>query len=91
MKKISIYDCLNASMLALISPEWSKVKAAQKAADSFETPTVTIPTETRTLGGRKIRLAEAGPVDAPLVVLLSPFPESILSFAGSWEALTAEF
>ena len=47
-----------------------------------------MPTETRTMAGRNIRLAEAGPADAPLVVLLSPFPESILSFAGSWHALT---
>ena len=39
-----------------------------------------MPTENRTIAGRNIRLAEAGPVDAPLVVLLSPFPESILSF-----------
>jgi len=91
MKTLNIYDRLNASALMLVSPEWSKVKAAQKAASSFETPQVTIPTEIRTLAGRSIRLAEAGPMDAPLVVLLSPFPESILTFAGSWQALTAEF
>jgi len=91
MKKLSIYDRVNASALMLVSPEWSKVRKARKAATSFETPNVAIPTETRTLGGRQIRLAEAGPADAPLVVLLSPFPESILTFAGSWEALTAEF
>ncbi len=88
MKKLNAYDQLNASTLLLLSPEWRKVKAAQKAAASFETPDITIPTETRTIAGREIRLAEAGPADAPLVVLLSPFPESILSFAGSWTALT---
>ena len=88
MKKLNFYDQLNAATLLLISPEWRKVKAARKAAESFETPDVAIPTETRTIAGRKIRLAEAGPADAPLVVLLSPFPESILSFTGSWEALT---
>lgn len=90
MKKLNIYDRLNASALMLVSPEWSRVKKARQAAATFETPNVAIPTETRTLGGRKIRLAEAGPIDAPLVVLLSPFPESILTFAGSWEALTAQ-
>ena len=88
MKKLNIYDQLNAAALLLVSPEWRKVKAARKSAVSFETPDVTIPTETRTIAGRNIRLAQAGPVDAPLVVLLSPFPESILSFTGSWEALT---
>jgi pimeloyl-ACP methyl ester carboxylesterase len=91
MKKLSAYDRLNASMLMVVSPEWSDVKAARKAATSFETPNVAIPTETRTINGRQIRFAEAGPADAPLVVLLSPFPESILTFAGSWKALTADF
>ena len=88
MKKLNIYDQLNAAALLLVSPEWRKVKAARKSAVSFETPDITIPTETRTIAGRNIRLAQAGPADAPLVVLLSPFPESILSFTGSWEALT---
>jgi pimeloyl-ACP methyl ester carboxylesterase len=91
MKKLTLYDRLNASMLMLVSPEWRRVKAAQHAATSFETPEVRIPTEIRTIAGRRIRLAEAGPPNAPLVVLLSPFPESILTFAGSWEALTAKF
>ena len=88
MKKLNFYDQLNAASLLLVSPEWRKVKAARKSAVSFATPDVTMPTETRTIADRNIRLAEAGPADAPLVVLLSPFPESILSFAGSWKALT---
>lgn len=88
MKKLSVYDRLNATSLALVSPEWRTVKAARKATSSFATPNVTIPTEMREISGRQIRLAEAGPTNAPLVVLLSPFPESILSFMGSWEQLT---
>ena len=91
MKKLNLFDQLNASSLVLVSPEWPKIKAARKAADSFETPNVILPLETRMLAGRQIRLAEAGPMDAPLVVLLSPFPESILSFAGSWKTLTTNF
>lgn len=91
MKKLSVYDRFNAATLTAVSPEWRRVRKARKAATSFETPNVAIPTETRMLGGRKIRLAEAGPTDAPLVVLLSPFPESILTFAGSWETLTEAF
>jgi pimeloyl-ACP methyl ester carboxylesterase len=88
MKKLNLYDQINATTLLLASPEWRKVKKARKAAASFETPDVTLPVETRQIAGRTIRLAEAGPTDAPLVVLLSPFPESILSYAGSWKALT---
>ncbi|MDG1307740.1 MAG: alpha/beta hydrolase [Porticoccaceae bacterium] len=88
MKKLNLYDQLNAASLLLVSPEWGKVKAARKSAVSFETPDVAIPTEFRAIAGRNIRLAEAGQADAPLVVLLSPFPESILSFTGSWQALT---
>ncbi|MFT6398168.1 MAG: hypothetical protein ACJAYU_002924 [Bradymonadia bacterium] len=91
MKKLTAYDQANASTLMLVSPEWPKVRVARQAADSFDVPEVPIPTETRTIAGRRIRLAEAGLVDAPLVVLLSPFPESIWTFPGSWEALTAEF
>ncbi|MDG1909950.1 MAG: hypothetical protein P8I81_13920, partial [Pseudomonadales bacterium] len=88
MKKLNFYDQLNAATLLLVSPEWRQVSAARKSAVSFETPNVTIPTENRKIAGRNIRLAEAGPTDAPLVVLLSPFPESILSFTGAWKALT---
>ena len=88
MKKLNVYDQFNAATLLMVSPEWRKVKAARNSAASFETPDVTIPVETRTIAGRNIRLAEAGPVDATLVVLLSPFPETILSFTGSWQALT---
>ena len=87
MKKLSFYDKLNAASLLLFSPEWRKVKRARKKATSFENPDVSIPAETRSIAGRMIRLAEAGPLEAPLVVLLSPFPESILSYAGCWEAL----
>ena len=74
MKKLSLYDKLNAASLLLFSPEWRKVKRARKKAESFETPDVSIPTETRNIAGRMIRLAESGPLYAPLVVLLSPFP-----------------
>ncbi len=88
MKKLNTFANLNAATLAAMSPEWRRVGKAQKSATSFEDPDVAIPTRTETLGGRQVRLAEAGPADAPLVVLLSPFPESILSFAGSWGALT---
>lgn len=91
MKKLNAFDYANAASLAIISPEWRRVSKAQKSASSFEDPHVTIRTRTETLGGRKIRLAEAGPTNAPLVVLLSPFPESILSFAGSWETLTEHY
>ena len=91
MKKLTLYDRANAASLRLVSPEWPRVRRARRAATSFETPEVDMPTEIRTLAGRQIRMAEAGPDDAPLVVLLSPFPESILSFMGSWKALTAQF
>ncbi len=91
MKKLTVYDRMNAASLRLTAPEWPRVRKARKAASSFETPEVGLPTEVRTLAGREIRLAVAGPEDGPTVVMLSPFPESILSFMGSWEALTEKF
>jgi hypothetical protein len=60
MKKLSFYDKLNAASLLLFSPEWRKVKRARKKAESFETPDVTIPTETRKIAGRMIRLEKQG-------------------------------
>ena len=89
MKKLSIYDRANAATFRAISPEWGRIRKARNAATSFDNPHVEMETEFRTLAGRNIRLAEAGPTDAPTVVMLSPFPESILSFVGSWEALTS--
>ena len=57
MKKLNVYDQLNstqlnsiqlnAAALLLVLPEWRKVKAACKSAVSFESPDITIPTETR--------------------------------------------
>lgn len=91
MKKLSVYDRANAATFRAISPEWGRIRRARKAATSFTNPEVDIPVEFRTLAGRRIRLAQAGPIDAPAVVMLSPFPESILSFVGSWEALTESF
>ena len=91
MKKLNAYDKMNAASLAIPSPEWRRVQKARKATTQFDVPLVDMPTETRTLNGRQVRLAEAGPADGPLVVLLSPFPESILSFMASWEALTSVF
>ena len=91
MKKLSIYDRVTGAANRAISPEWRTIKRARKAATSFDNPDVDITTEFRTLADRRIRLAEAGPTDAPTIVMLSPFPESILSFVGSWEALTGTF
>ena len=91
MKKLNAYDKMNAASLAIPSPEWRRVQKARKATTQFDVPLVDMPIETRTLNGHQVRLAEAGPDDAPLVVLLSPFPESILSFMASWEALTSAF
>lgn len=91
MKTLSTYDRANAATFRAISPEWRAIRKARLNATPFTNPEVTMPTEFRLLAGRNIRLAEAGPIDAPTVVLLSPFPESILSFVGSWEALTEVF
>lgn len=49
MKKLRLYDKLNAASLLLCSPECRKVKRARKKAESFETPDVSIPTETRNI------------------------------------------
>ena len=68
MKKLNLYDQINATSLLLVSPEWRKVKKARKAAASFETPDVTLPVETRRVAGRNIRLAEAGPTGSPCLV-----------------------
>lgn len=91
MKKLTLLDRCNATFLLALSPEWPKVKRAQQRTEAFVTPVVSMPLEMKTINGREIRFAQAGPSDAPLVVLLSPFPASILSFSGCWKQLTSEF
>ena len=55
MKKLNLFDQLNAASLMLVSPEWPKIKAARKAANSFETPNVELPLQTKMIAGRQIR------------------------------------
>ena len=89
MKELNSYDRANAAFLNVITPEWRQVKAARSATTPVRAPDVAMPLRFQTIAGRKIRIAEAGPTDAPVVVLLSPFPLSILTFAPAWTALTA--
>ena len=52
-------------------------------------PTTTIAPQFRTLDGLRIRYAESGGGQTPVLMLTSPWPESIYAFASMWETLSA--
>jgi pimeloyl-ACP methyl ester carboxylesterase len=46
-------------------------------------------TQTVVIDELRIRYADSGPADGPVIVLTSPWPESLLAFRRVWPALTA--
>ncbi len=86
-KPIGLFDKLNASVLLAVTPEYGKIKAARREGAgriaSTSRPMV-IQTQYRTIAGVKIRFAEGGKQDGPVVLLLSPLPQSILCYDPIW-------
>jgi pimeloyl-ACP methyl ester carboxylesterase len=91
---ISLYGSLNCGVLLAITPEHSKIKAtrAPKAGRPEARPTqFSIKPQLRTIAGVKVRYADGGKADGPVVLLLCPLPQSILAFDPIWDRLGARF
>ena len=90
---IGFFDKLNASVMLAVTPEYSKIKAARsKGAGciSSSTKPPIMKTEYRTIAGIKVRVAEGGKQDGPVVLLLSPLPQSILCYDLIWSRVGEE-
>jgi pimeloyl-ACP methyl ester carboxylesterase len=87
---IGVLGKLNASVLLAVTPEYGKIKAARReGAGRIATSSrpIVMQTEYRTIAGVKVRYAEGGKQDGPLVLLLSPLPQSILCYYPIWTEL----
>ncbi|PLW97481.1 MAG: alpha/beta hydrolase [Marinilabiliales bacterium] len=77
-----------------VTPEFKEFKKVQKTnlgSVRFDETNITMKPEYRTIDGVKIRYAEGGKKDGPVVLLLSPLPHSIVCFNPIWEKLGAHF
>ena len=87
---IGLFGKLNAGVLLAVTPEYQKIKAARRegAGRIASSPrSIVMQTEYRTIAGVKVRYAEGGKQDGPLVLLLSPLPQSILCYDPIWTEL----
>ncbi len=81
---------LNAGVLLAVTPEYGMLKkTARPGAGRAESrpATFAMQPEYRTIGGTKIRYAQGGKQDGPVVLLLCPLPQSILCFDPIWNRL----
>jgi pimeloyl-ACP methyl ester carboxylesterase len=87
---IGLFGKLNASVLLAVTPEYGKIKAARREGAgriaSNSRPLV-MPTQYHTIAGVRVRVAEGGKQDGPVVLLLSPLPQSILCYDLIWDRL----
>jgi len=87
---VGLLGKLNAGVLLAVTPEYSKIKkvARPNAGRAESRPAnFAIRPEYRTIDGVKIRYAEGGRLDGPVVLLLCPLPQSILCFDLIWKRL----
>lgn len=87
---IGLFGKLNAGVLLAVTPEYPRIKkVARPGAGRAEArpANFAMRPEYRTIDGTKIRCAEGGKQDGPVVLLLSPLPQSILCFDPIWTRL----
>jgi pimeloyl-ACP methyl ester carboxylesterase len=87
---ISWFGKLNAAVLLAATPEFRDIKAKRNpsaARAEMRTANFAMVPEYRDFGGTKIRYAAGGKTDGPVVLLLSPLPQSILCFDPIWKTL----
>src|SRR6476620_11146327 len=70
-------------------PPISELRASSKGRVMTTSPTTSIEPQFRTIDGLRIRYADSGGSKEPVVLLTSPWPESIYAFAPMWAMLAA--
>ncbi len=89
---IGLFGKLNTGVLMTVTPEYSRIKALKRAgAGRAESrpANFSMQPKYRTIDGTKIRYAEGGKADGPVVLLLCPLPQSILCYDPIWNKLGA--
>ena len=93
-KTIGFLDKINANVLMAVTTEYKQVKKVKKTnlgSVRFDASKSTMKPEYRTIDGVKVRYADGGKKDGPVVLLLSPLPHSIVCFSPIWEKLGQHF
>jgi pimeloyl-ACP methyl ester carboxylesterase len=91
---IGLYGKLNCGVLLAITPEHKVIKSARAPGAgqiSERAAPFAMQPRFRTISGVKVRYAEAGNPDGPLILLLCPLPQSILAFEPIWKPLSKRF
>lgn len=95
IEKISVFDRINASALMLLTSEYKSLEQLRRKNDypmfpTFET-TPSMPIKRTKINGVDIRYAHSEAIGKPTLVMLSPFPQSILAYAPIWTGLAERY
>jgi len=85
---------MNSSVLFVLTPEFGKFKATQaRGAGQCKTGEheFAIKPEYKTVAGTRIRFADNGKQDVPVVLLLCPLPQSIICYDPIWSTLGEKY
>lgn len=95
LSKVNFFDRLNASTLSLVTWEMPRLRRARKRNNYPDKPTFAqpapMPFQQVEIDGVDIRYAHAAAPDKPTLLMLCPFPQSILAYAPIWADLAARF
>ena len=90
---IGLLGKINAAVLLTVTPEFAQIKKAKRPkAGRAELRSVqfTMQPEYRNIDGIKVRFAQGGKQNGPIVLLLSPLPQSILCYDPIWDQLAQQ-
>ncbi|EOW0798531.1 alpha/beta fold hydrolase [Vibrio vulnificus] len=94
-ERISMFDRFNASALMLLTSEYKMLEKVRKKNRYPSFPTFnfpeSMPMQYETINGVDIRYAHSSAEGKPTLVLLSPFPQSILAYAPIWGHLAKHY
>ena len=89
---IGVLGQLNTSILLAATPEYSQFKAMKRHGAGRAEPrseAFSMQPKVQTIDGIKVRYAQGGRRDGPVVLLLSPLPQSILCYELIWRRLAS--
>ncbi len=87
---IGLFGKLNSGVLLAVTPEYSQIKKVRRpGAGRAQVRPVefAMRPEYKTIDGTRIRYAQGGKQDGPVVLLLCPLPQSILCYDLIWNRL----